>query len=209
MKLPGPLNPQQEKQLDTVQASARHLLSLIDDLLDVASIESGKMQVRPQSVACQSIIREVIDTLHAAADGKGLRLEAKVPSDDVVVQCDPRMLYQILLNLTHNAIKFTSAGGVTISLCQKLQGGQLAIEITVTDTGVGIREEDQASLFQAFSQIGASSMRRGEGSGLGLHVSQRLAAMIGGHIDVKSEFGKGSAFTLQLRGESPDQAGIL
>jgi len=184
--------------LQTVQTGAKHLLSLINELLDVARIESGKMRVKVEPVTCQDVIHGVINTLRPAAEGKGLKLEATVPSQDVVIQSDPRVLNQILLNLTDNAIKFTPVGGVTISLSQARQGTRTRTEITVTDTGVGIREEDQAKLFQPFSQIDASSMRRHEGTGLGLHVSQKLAGTIGGHIGVQSEFGRGSVFTLGL-----------
>ncbi len=158
MKLPGPLTAEQEKQLKTVQGSAKHQLSLINDL----------------------------------------KLEEAAPSLDVVLQTDRRALHQILINLTHNAIKFTEAGWVRLELKGHRDGERMVAEITVADTGIGIPVGDQANLFQAFAQIGAGKRKRSDGTGLGLHLSQKLAVLLGGRILFESQPGQGSRFTLVL-----------
>ena len=198
MKLPGPLTVDQEKQLRTVQSSARHLLSLINDLLDLAKIESGKVELHTEPVAFRGVVQDVATALRPLAEGKGLRFETSVPPDEVVVRADRRALSQILLNLVNNAIKFTDAGGVTMELVRRDAGGGRVAEFAVTDTGIGIRPDDRAKLFQAFTQVDPSGRRRHEGTGLGLHLSRMLAELLGGTIAVRSEYGRGSTFTLTL-----------
>jgi protein-histidine pros-kinase len=198
MKLPGPLNAIQEKQLGTVQSSARHLLSLINDLLDLAKIESGKVEVQFAPLSCIGVIEEVANTLRALAEKKGLQMRVDLPPSEAVLLTDRRMLSQILINLTNNAIKFTERGEVTISLSQQIERDTVVTCIQIADTGCGIKPENGAKLFQAFSQIDSSSTRQFEGTGLGLHVSQKLAELLHGHISFESEFGAGSTFTLEL-----------
>jgi protein-histidine pros-kinase len=199
MRLPGPLTADQEKQLKTVQLSARHLLSLINDLLDPAKIESGKVQLNFEPLVCQAIINEIATTLKPLAEAKGLRLITKLPQGDVVVKADRRALSQIIINLANNAIKFTDRGEVSIEVERQQTNGSARTEITVADTGIGIREEEQARLFEAFSQMDASHSRRQEGTGLGLHVSQKLAGLLGAHIHFHSEYGNGSQFIVGLQ----------
>jgi len=198
MKLAGPLSSDQEKQLQTIQSSARHLLSLINDLLDLAKIESGKVQVNLEPIVCASVIEEVATALRPLAEGKGLRFETRIPKKDMIVQTDRRALSQILLNLTNNAIKFTEKGSVKLEVNQRQANGVALTDIKITDTGIGIRPEDQARLFQAFTRVNTGEARRSEGTGLGLHLSQKLAQLLGGHITLESEYGKGSTFTLVL-----------
>jgi two-component system sensor histidine kinase/response regulator len=198
MKLAGPLTPDQDKQLKIIQSSARHLLSLINDLLDVAKIESGKAELNPEPVICQNLIAEVFDTLRPMAAQKGLELRLNLTESEAAVQTDRRALRQILINLVNNAIKFTEHGEVLIGLAQHSDLGRTVTEIYVRDTGAGIRSEDQAKLFQAFSQIDATSTRRFDGTGLGLYLSQKLAFLIGGELSFESNFGTGSTFTLTL-----------
>jgi protein-histidine pros-kinase len=198
MRLPGPLTPDQDKQLQTVQSSARHLLSLINDLLDLAKIESGKVELNLEPLICQSAIQEVTMALRPLAESKGLNFDVAMPTRDLVVRADRRALSQILINLANNAIKFTESGSVRLELSQRRDDGQLLTEISVVDTGIGIRPEDQTKLFQAFTQVDASHKRRYDGTGLGLHLSQKLAELLGGHIIFQSEDGKGSTFTLVL-----------
>jgi signal transduction histidine kinase len=198
MRLPGPLTPDQEKQLTTVQASARHLLSLINDLLDVAKIESGKMEVRMESVSLRGAIDEVAASLVPMAEKKGLRFGVELPPGELRVQADRRALAQILINLVGNAVKFTDAGAVVLRAARGTGAEGPRVRLSVCDTGGGIRPEDQARLFQAFSQVDASSTRRHEGTGLGLHLSAKLAHLIGAGIDFESEPGRGSTFTLDL-----------
>ena len=198
MKLPGPLNTGQEKQLRTIQTSGRHLLSLINDLLDLAKIESGKVELNLESLNCQSIIEDVSATLRALAERKNLKFEMAVPDHELIIRTDRRSFTQILINLTNNAIKFTDKGSVRIELHERRHDGHSLAEIAVVDTGIGIRPNDQARLFQAFIQVDSSSTRAYEGTGLGLHVSQKLAGMIGGRVSFESEYGKGSRFTISV-----------
>ena len=194
MQLPGPLNEQQEQQLRTIQTSARHLLSLINDLLDLAKIESGKVELRFQPVVCQSVVVEVVSSLRAMAESKGLELRQTMPASDLVIDADRRALSQVLLNLVNNAIKYTERGAVLVELID----GTDAVTFAVSDTGIGIRHEDLGKLFEAFEQVDRSTTRRFEGAGLGLHLSRRLASLLQGDISVESEFGKGSRFALRL-----------
>ncbi len=197
MKLAGPLTEEQEQQLLIVRSSARHLLSLINDILDLAKIESGKVELQFQPVVVQDVVHEVSTALRTMAESKGLRFDVAVPEDDVVVSTDRRAFHQILLNLTNNAIKYTENGfvRVDVKVVPRDDGGIL--EVLVVDTGVGIREEDQPRLFQAFEQADVSNTRRFEGAGLGLFLSQKLATLLGGHLHFSSTFGAGSTFTLE------------
>lgn len=198
MKLPGPLTADQEKQLNAVQSSAKHLLSLINDLLDLAKIESGRVEMHLQPLVCQAVVQEVATSLRPAAEAKRLRFEVSVPGEDVVVMTDRRALHQILTNLGSNAIKFTEEGTVSIDLRQRVEEGRVVTEFSVKDTGIGISAEDRAKLFQAFTQVGTSYRHRAEGTGLGLHLCRKLADLLGGHITLDSTPGKGSRFTLVL-----------
>ncbi|HET6843180.1 MAG TPA: PAS domain S-box protein [Candidatus Angelobacter sp.] len=197
MKLPGPLTTDQDKQLRTIQTSARHLVSLINDLLDLAKIESGKVQLNPEPLACNGIVEEVTTSLRPLAEAKGLTFEQVIQGADMVVWADRRALSQILINLTNNAIKFTGSGGVRLEASQRHANGALITEFSVEDTGIGIKPEDRDKLFEAFSQVTSNEARR-DGTGLGLHLSQKLAELLGGRINMESEYGKGSRFTLIL-----------
>jgi PAS domain S-box-containing protein len=199
MRLPGPLTTEQEKQLTTVRASANHLLSLINDLLDLAKIESGKIELKREVVVCQEVIQEVASSLRPLAERKGLRFVVEMPGEDLVLATDRRALSQIVINLVNNAIKFTEAGEVRLKVRQQEVNGRSMVEIRVMDTGIGIREEDQARLFQAFEQLEAAGGRhRHDGSGLGLHLSQKLAGLLGANLTFQSEYGRGSIFTLTI-----------
>jgi protein-histidine pros-kinase len=198
MRLPGPLTEAQEKQLSTIQGSARHLLSLINDLLDVAKIESGKHELRLAPVSCAEVLDEVEASLRPLADRKGLAFNVAA-TGDLVVRTDRRALSQIVINLVSNAIKYTDAGQVSVRLVRHRAGSDVLGAIEIADTGAGIRPEDQAKLFHAFSQIDASSTRRHEGTGLGLHLSQKLADLLGLRITFATRFGEGSTFTLHLK----------
>jgi PAS domain S-box-containing protein len=196
MKLAGPLTSDQEKQLHIIESSAEHLLSLINDLLDLAKIESGKVELNLEPVVCQSILEGVATTLRPLTETKELKFEVKMPQPDLVIKTDKRALSQIIINLTNNAIKFTEQGAICLELAQRQVNGQKLTEISVIDTGIGIRPEDQAKLFRAFEQV--DSTRRLEGTGLGLYLSQKLAILLGDHIEFQSEYGQGSRFTLVI-----------
>jgi two-component system sensor histidine kinase/response regulator len=199
MKLPGPLTVDQDKQLNTIRSSARHLLSLINDILDVAKIEAGKITLSLETVHYQQLIGEVADTLRPLAEQKGLELQVALPETPIKVETDRRALAQILINLLNNAIKFTERGTVRISLAERAEDGHTLTEMSVADSGAGIREEDQSKLFQAFSQLDSTSTRHAEGAGLGLYLCQNLASVIGGALFFNSDYGSGSTFTLTLR----------
>ena len=199
MKLPGPLTPDQDKQLNTIRTSARHLLSLINDILDVAKIEAGKVTLQVETIQCQDLIAQTADTLRPLAGQKGLALSVELPAEPIFVESDKRALTQVIINLVNNAIKFTDTGAIKVSLAHALVDGELVTRFSVLDTGVGIKTEDQPKLFQAFSQLDSTSTRHAEGAGLGLYLCQNLANLLGGALSFTSEFGQGSVFTLTLR----------
>jgi protein-histidine pros-kinase len=199
MRLPGPLNAEQEHQLGTIQTSARHLHSLINDLLDLAKIEAGKVELNLEPVACRAVLEEVEALLRPAAVQKGLELRLKLPVSGTVVHADRRALTQILLNLTNNAIKFTDQGSVQIECRQWRRTASVTSTVfAVQDTGVGIAASDQVRLFESFQQLRAAGSRRQDGAGLGLHLSQRLDGLMGGRIVCESELGGGSRFAFEL-----------
>lgn len=198
MRLPGPLTTDQEKQLRTIQSSARHLLALINDLLDVAKIEAGKVDLFPEPVDSGAVVEEVVNALRPEASRKGLTFLAELPDSPVVVTTDRRALHQVVLNLTNNGLKFTDAGSVHVVLRRVRNELGRFVEISVTDTGVGVRPEDQAKLFEPFAQLDILRAKPREGSGLGLHLSAKLAGLMGGKIEFRSEFGAGSVFKLVL-----------
>lgn len=198
MGLPGPLTAEQKRQLETVRSSARHQLSLINDLLDLSRIESGKVSLKPELIACDKLVAEVVETLRPLATNKGLDLRMTVEGDNAETNTDRRALSQIVINLLNNAIKFTETGSVEVAFRANEE-----LEIVVTDTGPGIRPEDQSKLFAAFSRIEKSGAQATEGTGLGLHLSQKLAALLGGTITFQSELGKGTSFMLTLPRDTP------
>lgn len=193
-EMPGPLNFEQKKQLKMVTGSARHLLNLINDILDISKIESGELTLVIAPVRLSEVLQQVRESLAPLAESKGLSLRVSLPPEVDSINSDSRRLRQILLNLVGNALKFTESGGVQI-LCG-LNRGRLAIQ--VVDSGIGIREQDMDQLFHSFRQIDTGLSRKYEGTGLGLFISQRLAQMLGGDIRVTSRFGQGTTFTLTL-----------
>jgi PAS domain S-box-containing protein len=193
MRLSGELTAEQERQLGIVKSSAEHLLSLINDLLDVARIQAGMVQLSPEPVDVGALLREVHASLMPLAQAKGLAFELSLPPAPLVLQVDRRSLRQILINLCNNAIKFTEHGAVRLALSRS--GEQTLVQ--VCDTGVGISAADQKKLFGAFTQVG-DPRRRPEGTGMGLHLSARLAELLGARIEVESQAGEGSCFTLRF-----------
>jgi PAS domain S-box-containing protein len=201
MRLGGDLTAEQERQLGIVKSSAEHLLSLINDLLDVARIQAGMVQLSPEPVDVGALLREVHASLMPLAQAKALAFELSLPPAPLVLQVDRRALRQILINLCNNAIKFTERGRVGLEL-ERSAG---ALRIQVCDTGVGISEADQRKLFGAFTQVG-DSRRRPEGTGMGLHLSARLAELLDARIEVRSTPGEGSCFSLVFDRLAPSPA---
>ncbi len=199
MKLPGPLNAEQEKQLRIVQTGARHLLSLINDLLDVAKLGASKLNLNLETVDCRAVVEEVAATLGPDAVRKALAFATHVPPDSVMLRTDRRALSQILINLLGNAIKFTQRGGVQLTLVNDLSHPEgRRVVVLVQDTGPGIPAEDQPRLFEAFSRIESADRRYHEGTGLGLHLSRKLAEALGGRLTFESTEGQGTTFSLEI-----------
>jgi PAS domain S-box-containing protein len=183
MRLPGPLTDAQERQLTIVQSSAKHLLALINDLLDLAKIESGKVELHLAPVACYEVIDEVAANLCPLAEHKGLRFEVSMPAHDLVIRTDRRALSQILLNLLNNAIKFTERGQVRLEVARRGESGRMATVVHICDSGIGIRPEQQRRLFEAYAQGADIGAQPREGTGLGLYLSQKLAGLLAGVIE--------------------------
>jgi len=203
--LSGPLNDEQTKQLGMTQVSARHLLDLINDVLDISKIEAGQLEMALEPFDMRQAIEKVVQTVTPLAEKKGLALLTRVAPEVGQITSDRRRVEQILINLANNAIKFTDAGQVTVTadLIPELSihNPQSAIRIQVADTGMGIKPEDMDTLFQAFRQIDTRLTRQHEGTGLGLSICKKLAEMLGGEIGVESEWGVGSTFIVRLPAE--------
>ncbi len=197
MKLPGELNAEQTRQLEIVRSNARHLLALINDLLNLAKIQAGKIELKPEAVECCSLACEIAATLQPAAEAKGLAFELDIPGQSVVLHTDRRALSQILINLAGNAVKFTERGRVRLELAR--QGGETGqLSFTVIDSGPGISEEERPVLFEAFVQGRAAQREAVQGTGLGLYLSHKLAELLGGELCCHSVPGEGSTFVLTL-----------
>ncbi len=198
MKLPGPLTEEQDQQLRIIQTSARHLLSLINDVLDLAKVQSGKIDLHFEPVDAKHVLEEVVTSLHGAATQKGVDFAVSVPPTPLTITTDHRALQQILTNLIGNAVKYTEKGFVRAVLSEREREGKHYVDFDVVDSGIGVSEEDQRRIFDPFEQVDTSSTRRFEGVGLGLFLSNRLAQTIGGTLSLKSALGQGSTFTLSL-----------
>jgi PAS domain S-box-containing protein len=206
--LAGPLTAEQSKQLGMVRNSSRHLLELINDVLDLSKIEAGQVELRSEPFLLREALERVVGLVKPLAEKKNLRLSILAPPDLRAVTSDRRRVEQILLNLVNNAIKFTEHGGVTVSAehvatyqAAPAAPPRPAVRLRVTDTGIGIKTEDLAMLFQPFHQIDSGLARQHEGTGLGLAICRRLATLLGGEIAATSEYAKGSEFTVIIPGQ--------
>lgn len=190
----GALTPRQLEYVQRISSAGYQLLDLINDLLDLARIESGRETINLDSVSIETICESCMTTLREQAKQRGLAISYSIDSDLTTCTADERRLIQILLNLLSNAIKFTEAGSVTLTVQQV----EDYIQFEVCDTGIGITPADQAKLFQPFQQLDQGLTRKYPGTGLGLALSQKLAQLQSGHITVNSKLGEGSCFTLRL-----------
>ena len=192
----GPLGPTQQESLARIDANGRHLLILINEILDISRIEAGKMPVRLSSIKLNELVDEIMSEVEPLIARSNLVVTANVPPRLAPIRSDRQKVKQILLNLLTNALKFTPRGSVTVSCTHQRSTRELAI--AVADTGIGIAEADQARIFEAFSQADPTLTREAGGTGLGLSISSRLAAVLGGRITLESKLRQGSTFTLVL-----------
>jgi signal transduction histidine kinase len=186
-----------QEPLRRIQTAGTHLLGLINQVLDLSKIEAGKLELNPQIVPLAPLIDQVIGTARHLAEQNRNRLVVEASDNLGSLTVDPMRLRQILLNLLSNACKFTKQGEVKLR-ARKLADGRDWIEFAVADTGIGMTAEQQAKLFEEFTQADASTAQRFGGTGLGLAITRKLARMMGGDVTVASEPGKGSVFTVRL-----------
>ena len=208
----GPLNDKQREGLQRTLRAARHLLELVNDVLDLSKIEAGKIELSMQQVNIANLIEDLFVTVRPLADEHGSNLSFKQPDEPITVVTDPRRVRQILLNLLSNAIKFGLQQPITVECVRKDDGG---VAISVIDHGEGIAEVDQPRIFEEFVQVSPTQQM---GTGLGLPISRRLATLLDGSLEVESRAGSGSRFTLNLPAEGtartfeseefPDEAGV-
>src|SRR5882757_3944248 len=189
---------QDTEPLDRVLGAGRHLLALINDILDLSKIEAGRMELHLESFALSLLIDGVIKTIEPLAAKNGNQVAVHCDAAIGTMHADQMRLRQALLNLMSNANKFTDHGTITIDARQKQEDGRDWITISVTDTGIGMTAEQMGKLFQEFSQADASTTRKYGGTGLGLAISKRFCQMMGGDITVESQPGRGSTFTIRL-----------
>ncbi len=193
MGMSGALNDEQKKQLTMVKNSAQHLLNLINDILDISKIESGKVDLALEEFSLEDIIHETTSLFSQTVAEKNIDLLVDFP-ERITLFSDKRRVKQVIINLLNNAIKFTKEGYVKIS-CNKTDD---FLELRVIDTGIGIKKEEMHKLFYPFQQIDESLTKKHEGTGLGLHLVKNLASLFGGEVSVRSEYGKGSEFIVKI-----------
>ena len=190
-QLVGPLNEKQLHYVQNILQSAEHLLSIINDILDLSKVEAGMMEVKPEVISLKDLIESSLTMVGERAAKHRISLSMEIGEGIGTVRTDPTRLKQILFNLLSNAVKFTPDGGSVSVKARKLDG---EIQISVSDTGIGIPKEKMEEIFEPFVQLDGSLSRRYEGTGLGLALTRRLVELLGGRIWVESQLGKGSAF---------------
>jgi protein-histidine pros-kinase len=193
---PGAMNARQKEYLSVILSSGRHLLQLINDVLDLSKVEAGRMELRPESFELDGVIDEVSSVVSALARQKKIAIGKQMAPGIGPVTLDRQKFAQVLYNLVANAVKFSDDGGQVTILADRPQEGLLRIQ--VRDTGIGIREEDFGDLFVEFRQLDSGSTRRYDGTGLGLALTKKIIEFQGGTIAVASEVGQGSTFTVTL-----------
>lgn len=193
-QIPGPLNADQLEYLGDIHDGGQLLLRLINDVLDLSKVEAGRLELFYETFPVAQTIRETIASMRGLAKKKGLSIEINLPPDLGLITADKIRFKQVLYNLLSNAVKFTDKGGVTVSA----KIAQDCLNLTVADTGIGIRAEDLERIFVEFSQVDSSHTRRYEGTGLGLALSRRLIEAHGGKIWIESAIGVGSTLHVEL-----------
>jgi signal transduction histidine kinase len=190
----GPINEQQSQQLGRIKASARHLLSLIDEILTFTRIDAGREEVNIERVSLTNLLEPAAELVESLARTRGLHIEVMLPPQEVIVETDSVKVRQMIVNLLSNAVKFTDRGRIILTGDQR--GDQLVI--SVEDTGIGISPDHIERIFEPFWQVEQKATRRAGGTGLGLTVTRRLALLLGGDVTVKSTPGEGTTFTICL-----------
>ncbi|HEV3009246.1 MAG TPA: ATP-binding protein, partial [Burkholderiales bacterium] len=191
----GELTEKQAEYLKDIHESGRHLLSLINDILDLSKIEAGRMELELSTFHVPGALANAITLVRERAQRHGIALNLEVEERLGEFSGDERKFKQIMLNLLSNAVKFTPDGGRVDVSAKKLDG---KIEVAVRDTGIGIAPEDQAAVFEEFRQVGRDKLKKAEGTGLGLALTKRFVELHGGEIRLESEPGKGSRFSFSL-----------
>ncbi len=191
----GELNDKQAEYIRDIHSSGRHLLSLINDILDLSKVEAGRMELALSEFDATQALEAAMALVRERAARQGIRLALEPAPDLGAIRADERRLKQVLLNLLSNAVKFTPPGGCVTMRARRASG---ALEVSVSDTGVGIAPEDHEAIFEEFRQVGGDATRKAEGTGLGLALTRRLVALHGGTIRVESEPGRGSTFTFTI-----------
>ncbi len=195
-EIPGPLNEEQEKQMSMVQVSARHLLALINDVLDISKIEAGQLALSISIFDVKSSIEKVINMILPQIQKKGLELRIDISDDVKTSLTDSRRFEQIILNLLTNAVKFTEKGFISLT-CRSEKNHYF---LSVSDSGIGIDSKNISGLFKPFHQVDTGLTRKHEGTGLGLSICKKLLDLMNGSIDIKSESGRGSTFSIRFPG---------
>jgi signal transduction histidine kinase len=194
--IPDPATPGQRQQLERIGASAKHLLALIDEVLTLSRLELGRERITPARIVVSSLCEEAAAMMEPEASRKGLALTMQLPEADVTMTTDAGKLRQALVNLIGNAVKFTDRGEVQVRAWAEENGEVLVFE--VEDSGIGISAEHLPLVFEAFWQVDQAPTRRVGGTGLGLHVTQRLVRLLGGDVAARSVMGEGSCFTVRV-----------
>jgi len=194
-RLFGEMNDKQTEYVDDILSSGRHLLSLINDILDLSKVEAGRMELETATFDLPLAIDNARTFVRERATNHEITLDVKVDERLGDIVGDERKIKQILLNLLSNAVKFTPEGGRITINARPING---SVEISVTDTGIGIAAEDQPKIFEEFRQVGSDNAKKIEGTGLGLTLAKKFVELHGGRIWVESEVGKGSTFVFTL-----------
>jgi signal transduction histidine kinase len=194
-KMFGELNEKQNEYVDDILSSGRHLLSLINDILDLSKIEAGRMELELAKFDLPSAVENALILVRERAVRHGIKLDRVI--DEKLGECvgDERKVKQVLVNLLSNAVKFTPEGG---QIRVKAALGDGSVILSIADTGIGIAPEDQETIFEEFRQVGTTYAQKREGTGLGLTLTRKFVEMHGGRIWVESDLGKGSTFTFTL-----------
>jgi signal transduction histidine kinase len=199
----GPLNSIQQTDISVIYDSAQHLLSLVNDILDLSKIEAGKIRLDPVWVSVEEIIVGVMASTIILIEGKPIELRDEIEPHLPKVFVDRGRIRQVVINILSNAAKFTDAGSITMRVGKISKNEQDFICFSVKDTGIGIAPEDMDKVFEAFRQIDSSVARRAEGTGLGMPISYRLISLHGGELWVESQVGHGSTFSFTIPLQPP------